>query len=167
MLDTEIVDLNKTIKIQDSRLKIFEDVQNKRLNAHYLDPNKTPHGETQFCTSVRACCTHSSSCSRCSPPPCCHHTGAHYEDTNKHIQGLIKEVEIIKNFLKDLTQSHNAKQKSRVPPEPTNRDNFDEVIDDVDVDNETNDMSINSIEEFMPPITTETLNFQPLTNQLL
>ena len=47
-----------------------------------------------------------------------------------------------------------------------NPDNSDKIIEDVDVDNETNDISINSIEEFMPPITTETLNFQPLTNQL-
>ena len=167
MLDTEIEDLNKTIKIQDSRLKIFEDEQNKRLNAQYLDPNKTAHGETQFCTtSARTCCTHSPSCPRCSTPPCCHHTGAHHKDTYKHIQGLFKEVETIKNFLKDLTQSRNAKQKSRIPQETENPDNSDKIIEDVDVDNETNDISINSIEEFMPPITTETLNFQPLTNQL-
>ena len=176
MLDSEIDDLNKTIKIQKARLKIFEDAKNSDAS----DPTySTKHLKEGNCLATSP----PTSCCRPSPPPppcwcrcyvqqCQTREPSLSQDILNQISGLATEIEAIKSTLHFKNSPDHASQDcsgselavSSTPPTPADGEQM--VVDTLSHEKPA-DISVNSIEEFLPTNhEVDNLNFNPLTIQL-
>ena len=173
ILDNEIDDLNKTIKIQDQRLKIFESSQFSQSkttgNLSTETQSATYHGSVpHHCCArvVPTCCRLPSYCQEKVNP-----------DNNEKIEELVNEIQLIKTMLQALitrlpvdspcssskneTVGHRSTPMSQECSLNGNRRDPDEIVT-AEIHNSKNDVSINSIEEFIPEAY---LNAYALTNQ--
>ena len=181
MLDAEISDLNKTIQIQDSRLKIFEEAKNKDCSDKFLSADHQNRIHTQPCPQ-----TLHQSCFFYHPPPC--HSGHvhHHEQTHRNelekvlkaVEKLSEEVKIIKLIIRrpldpdppDRSSvqglSHPVNESPdrepgellcQPPPSPIHRlaenttaaGGHNDIVQ-VDIHEIPNNVSMSSIEEFIP-----------------
>ena len=182
-LDTEIDDLNKTIKIQGYRLKIFEDDKNNDINSKYSDHEKD---SSQPCASRNTapvmrsthapCCSHTHVCCHCtgvSPHSCSSQEPKIPEGLLNKLEKLNEEVEIIKNILNSkYKESEIATPNQLTRPESTEGEDSNRMnVDDSNIETEIHvgaeNISIISIEEHMPSLDIqEDLNSQVPTIQL-
>ena len=183
LLDSEIDDLNKTIKIQKQRLKIFEESKSESCPENYSSFVGT--------RAATACQPpgHTSCCLRPAPPPsCCGHCpqinrnetecSSISKDILHRITILATDIERIKSTLnKDVIGSPTPTQVT-TPAGPTalpsvsappDSDNVEIMVVERDeqVHESPSDTTINSIEEFLPlPQEEINLNSNLLTIQL-
>ena len=188
MLDADVDDLNKTIKVQTARLKIFEAAQSNISNA---DMFKGPSRPQEACCASHNCVCHSSCSSCCRPTKscCCSFQpcpgispkASVNEDLTLMVSNLHKDVEIIKNILKvnnsDIQPEGQKCSKAPLPTTtPASSDQRskppsvllpNQMIVESEVHETPRDISISSLEEFIPsPDSRLSLNCNLLTNQL-
>ena len=175
MLDTEIDDLNKTIKIQRARLKIFEDANNANASVASKVDKHTREGScvpppppyTPCCYSPPRCSCRCS-CSAQPRPPSAPDIPLS-QDILEQISGLASEIETIKHILNVQKPPPTASYGPIVPDSPTliTTDDSVPMVVEADIHEAPAENSINSIEEFLPSNDdTAHLNFNPLTIQL-
>ena len=163
MLDAEIVDLNKTIKIQQSRLKIFEDNKNDKNAKKYFGSDIASQANS-FPSSAPTCPRHSCCCSR--PPCCCQSTQHHVQtpDIEAAIKTLSEDMKMMKLLLKNSTPGTGLEDSKAPDPDQQNEEetenpsmapppNYNERQDvTANIHENQGDVSIVSIEEFIPDI---------------
>ena len=163
MLDSEIDDLNKTIKIQGARLKIFEENKNSNINTKYFPPNEAASRTSSCCTSrlsgSRSTCCPANSCCSPQPKPCrCTNLKNSEPDLFKLCQTvdvLKQDIEAIKTALKKETIDTISTPAGSVPSSlprtqskstPVNHSLSDQNVLDTP---HAQDISTSSIEEFI------------------
>ena len=166
--------MNKTIKIQKQRLRIFEESKNENYSRS-VETRATaswqPPGPTSCCSQPPpSCCRHCPHISRneCSPTS---------QDILHQISTLATDIETIKST---LNRDDNGSPKPVPAPAPAGPSALSEVStppnsDEIDMTTEPDDevqeppadTTVNSIEEFLPLLQEESnLNSNLLTNQL-
>ena len=189
ILDTEIDDLNKTIKIQEQRLKIFEAAQSRDISDKYPTTNIQCKPASDHCF-IRHHCTPTVHCCTRTATSCCQNPSNNPENINSdildHVEKLAVEVQLIKNMMKQSNTHQPMEQPSLSPSHSTaglvDNDSPTETVASPnsnttnphrtctvmseDIQNAASDVSINSIEEFIPEVQAH-LNTQVLTIQQL
>ena len=188
MLDSEVDDLNKTIKIQKARLKIFEEQQNVDSARDYF-PDKAARSFPSGCLTASKPFQHTSCCHH---PVCCCNHGHQSSSLRMSEEVLVSLSNTVKSLSNDLVEIKSAirQQQSSAPsvrlptlprspasnePRKAGAEKVvvhvpacNDILVEAEIHADPSNMSISSIEEFVPPDLESDLNsIVPTSQQMM
>ena len=124
MLDSEIDDLNKTIKIQQARLRILEESQNKKSHEKYFKDYQSCYGPICSEPAPRPSCPcaqrsfncYHSTFSTQNDAPC-----SYLKTLSNQVSKLSEDIELIKNLMNSQPSAQLSPNIIPVPASPTSR----------------------------------------------